>query len=252
MLHSAKNLNGFAVRASDGEIGTIDDLYFDDERWVVRYLVVDTGSWLTGRKVLLSPHAFRQADWDGRSVLMNLTREQIENSPDIDTHQPVSRQKESELFRHYGYPYYWAGPYAWGLSMYPVLLEQEQLENENRTEHRQEAEQSQDRHLRSSNEVQGYTIHASDDSLGHLEDLLFDEEDWSVQLIVIDPRNWWPGKHVMVAPQRISAVNWDDKSVSIGMSRAEIESSPEYDPDYPPLSRPQAMTRDAGTRPLRP
>lgn len=251
MLHSAKGLAGFAVHGTDGEVGSIDDVYFDDERWVVRYVVVDTGNWLTGRKVLLSPMSFRQADWEGKTLVMNLTREQIENSPDIDTRMPVSRQQESELFQHYDYPYYWAGPYAWGFSMYPALLQEQQLENKTRTEARKQVEESQDQHLRSCNEVKGYTIHASDDTLGHVEDLLFDEEDWSIQLIVIDPRNWWPGKHVMVTPQRISAVNWADKSVSVGMSRAEIESSPEYDPDSPPLSRPHAMTRDLGTRTLR-
>lgn len=245
MLHSAKHLVGCAVQATDGEIGTVDDMYFDDERWVVRYLVVDTGRWLTGRKVLLSPLSFQHADWDGRSVQMNLTREQIENSPGIDAHMPVSRRQEAELFRHYGYPYYWAGPYAWGLSMYPVMLETQQLEEEKTRSELQTGAEEQDRHLRSVNEVHGYTIQATDDTLGHVEDLLFDEQDWSVQLIVIDPRNWWPGKHVMVAPERISAVSWDDKSVTVAMSRTEIERSPEFDPDHMPSTRPVAMTRDA-------
>lgn len=249
MLHSARNLIGFTVLASDGDVGTIDDVYFDDERWVVRYLVVDTGGWLTGRKVLLSPLSLRHADWDGRAVQMNLTRDQIESSPGIDTHMPVSRRQETELFRHYGYPYYWAGPYAWGLSMYPVMLDREEIEQLQPEQKQAEALQGEDRHLRSVSEVHGYTLHATDDTLGHLVDLLLDEEDWSIQLIVIDPRSWWPGKHVMVTPQRIAAVNWEDKSVDISMSRAEIESSPEYDPDHPPLSRPQAMKHDLGARP---
>ncbi|HVL77272.1 MAG TPA: PRC-barrel domain-containing protein [Noviherbaspirillum sp.] len=246
MLHSAKNLIGFTVHGTDGEVGSVDDVYFDDERWVVRYLVVDTGTWLTGRKVLLSPLSFRQADWDGGTILMNLTQEQIRNSPGIDTHMPVSRQQERELFGHYGYPYYWTGPYAWGFSVEPSLIAEREREDVIANEMREEmAESDDDPHLRSRNEVVGYTIHATDDTLGHVEDLLFDEEDWSIQLIVIDPRNWWPGKHVMVSPQRISSVNWEDKSVTVGMSRAEIESSPEYDPGNPPLSRPPAMTRDA-------
>lgn len=250
MLHGTRHLTGFKVHASDGAVGTIDDVYFDDERWVVRYLAIDTGGWLTGRKVLLSPLSMRHADWEGRTVSMNLTREQIENSPDIDTHQPVSRRQEAELFRHYGYPYYWGGPYAWGLEMYPVMPDAVQPGSTEEAM-KDEAVQAEDRHLRSANEVHGYTLHATDDTLGHLEDLLFDEEDWSIQLIVIDPRNWWPGKHVMVAPQRIAAVNWDDKSVNVNMSRGEIESSPEYDPDHLPLSRPQAMTRDLGSLPPR-
>lgn len=249
MLHSARNLRGFTVFGVDGEVGSVDDVYFDDERWVVRYLVVDTGSWLTGRKVLLSPLAFRQADWDGKTMLVNLTRDKIRSSPGIDTHMPVSRQQESELFRHYDYPYYWAGPYAWGFSVSPVLLDPANLDNRERAETREQVASSEDRHLRSVNEVKGYAIHARDDTLGHVDDFLVDEEDWSIQMVVIDPRDWWPNQDVLVAPERISDVNWEDKSVTVGMTRAEIEQSPVYDPDHPPLSRPNAMTRVAGSRP---
>lgn len=244
MLHSANGLRGFTVQATDGEVGRVDDVYFDDERWVVRYLVVDTGGWLSGRKVLLSPVSFRHADWNGGTVMLNLTREKIENGPGIDTHRPVSRQQESELFAHYGYPYYWAGPYAWGFAMYPGLMEQEATDNREREEMRDQVQHGPDRHLRSTAEVKGYAIHATDDTLGHVEDLLFDEEDWSIQLIVIDPRNWWPGKHVLVSPQRIHTVSWEDKSVSVNLSRAEIENSPEYDPDNPPLSQPHDFYHD--------
>jgi uncharacterized protein YrrD len=248
MLHSAKDLKGFSILGTDGDVGRVADVYFDDERWVVRYIVVDTGGWLGGRKVLLSPMSFRHADWTKGTLMVNLTREQIENSPDIDTHQPVSRQQESELFRHYGFPYYWAGPYAWGLAAYPGLTEGQMLEAAERAEAREQTEQSQDRHLRSSAEVTGYGIHAVDDTLGHVEDLLFDEEDWSIQLIVVDPRNWWPGKHVLVSPQRIREVRWEDKSVAVSLSREEIENSPEYDPENPPLSRPHDLYRHRSTR----
>lgn len=247
MLHSAKKLKGFSILGAEGEVGRIDDVYFDDERWIVRYIVVNTGGWLGGRRVLLSPASFRHADWSNASMLVSLTREQIENSPDIDTHQPVSRRQESELFRHYGFPYYWAGPYAWGLASYPVLMEAEALEAAERSEAREQSEQSEDRHLRSCAEVTGYVIHATDATLGHVEDLLFDEEDWSIQLIVVDPRNWWPGKHVLVSPQRIREVSWEDKSVTLSLNRDEIEHSPEYDPDNPPLSGPHDLYRDRGS-----
>lgn len=248
MLHSARNLRGFAVLGVDGEVGSVDDVYFDDERWVVRYLVVDTGSWLTGRKVLLSPFSFRQADWEGKTLVVNLTRDKIQSSPGIDAHMPVSRQQESELFRHYDYPYYWAGPYAWGFSVSPVLLDPATLDNRERTETREQVTSGEDRHLRSCSEVKGYAIHATDDTLGHVEDFLVDEEDWSIQMVVVDPRDWWPNKDVLVAPEKISSVDWEDKSVTVGLSRAEVEQSPVYDPDHPPLSRPHAMTRDAGLR----
>lgn len=248
MLHKAKGLRGFTVHATDGEVGSIDDVYFDDQKWVIRYIVVDTGGWLSGRKVLLSPVSFRHGEWGKGTMMVNLTRRQIQDSPGVDTAQPVSRQQESELFNHYGYPYYWAGPYAWGFSVYPVLMDEELLEERERIEMRRQSEQAQDRHLRSCSEVSGYTIHATDDTLGHVEDFLFDEEDWSIQLLEVDPRNWWPGKHVLVSPQRIREVSWEDKSVTVSLSRDEVENSPEYDPDNPPLSRPHDLYRHHGSQ----
>lgn len=248
MLHSAKGLIGFSVHGADGDVGKIDDVYFDDERWVIRYIVVDTGGWLTGRKVLLSPMAFRQADWDGKRMLVNLTREKIENSPGIDTHKPVSRQHESDLYNYYGYPYYWGGPYAWGFAVFPAVLEQQVFDDAERRNAREKMEQvsPEDRHLRSCSEVSGYAINATDATLGHVEDFLFDEEDWSIQLLVIDPRDWWPNNDVLVSPQRIRHVSWEDKSVDVNLSRDEIEASPQYDPAHPPLSRPHDLYRSGG------
>lgn len=251
MLHSAGSLMSFTVHGTDGEVGSVDDVYFDDDRWVVRYVVVDTGGWLSGRKVLLSPLSFHRLDWDARTLTVDLTRDRIRSSPGIETHKPVSRQQESELFRHYDYPYYWAGPYAWGFSVSPVALDPANLDNRERAEARDQVESSEDRHLRSCREVKGYAIHARDDTLGHLEDLLFDEADWSIRMVVIDPRDWWPGKHVLVAPERIVSVDWADKSVTVDMRRAEVESSQAYDPENPPPSPPPAARRETGAHPGR-
>ncbi|HVL76566.1 MAG TPA: PRC-barrel domain-containing protein [Noviherbaspirillum sp.] len=238
MLHSARNLKGFAVVATDGSIGKIDDVYFDDEKWVIRYVVVDTGGWLTGRKVLLSPMSFRDADWQGRKMMVNLTRDRVRNSPGIDTHKPVSRRQEGALYEYYGYPYYWSGPYAWGYAAMPAVTEQEVFDSPERQHTREAMEQTsdEDMHLRSCADVTGYAIHATDDTLGHVDDFLFDEQDWSIRLVLVDPRDWWPNKDVMVPPERIVHVNWEDGTVDVNMSRAEIESSPEYDPDHPPPS----------------
>ncbi len=249
MLHSANKLRGFSVSGVDGEVGSVEDVYFDDERWVVRYLVVNAGSWLTGRQVLLSPLSLRHADWNGSTLIVNLTRDKIRSSPGIDTHMPVSRWQETELFKHYDYPYYWAGPYAWGFSVSPLLLDEAFVDNREQTEPREQPESDKDRHLRSCKEVKGYAIHASDATLGHLEDFLFDEEDWSIQMLVIDPRNWWPSKDVLVAPQRILSVNWEDKSVTLDMTRAEVEHSPQYDSSHPPLSNLPPTTHDSVPRP---
>src|ERR1700691_472875 len=122
MLSSMSDLEGYAIRATDGTIGHVKDLYFDDEAWVVRYLIVDTGSWLSSRKVLISPMAIGQSSWADKTLSASLTREQVKSSPDIDTDKPVSRQHEMEYLGYYGYPYYWGGDGLWGQGAYPGMM----------------------------------------------------------------------------------------------------------------------------------
>ena len=122
MLRNSAHLKGFTIRATDGELGTVDQFYFDDETWAIRYLVVETGGWLGGRQVLISPISVVHADWEAERLDVALTKKQVENSPNIDTHQPVSRQHEAEYYGYYGYPYYWGGPYLWGPAFYPAGL----------------------------------------------------------------------------------------------------------------------------------
>src|SRR5215470_11511365 len=107
MLHNIGDLKGYSISATDGEIGQVEDFYFDDEKWVIRYLVVDTGKWLPGRKVLISLIALGSADRDGQKITVTLNKRQIENSPSIDVDKPVSRQYETSYYDYYGYPYYW-------------------------------------------------------------------------------------------------------------------------------------------------
>lgn len=233
MLNSVKKLQGFTVAAVDGEAGNIKEIYFDDERWTVRYLVVETGGWFTGRKVLISPFAVESLDWNGEGLRLNLTREQIKNGPDIDTDKPVSRQHESEFFDYYGYPYYWAGPMVWGYAPLPTMTANGTVGHPQvlPTERAKERHEESDPHLRSSKEVIGYDIRATDDSVGHVEDFVIDDKDWSIQLMVVDTRNWWPGKKVLVSPDRIDHVSWEEGQIMVNIARADVESSPEYDPD---------------------
>ena len=121
MLQSIKQLYGKKLGASDGEIGHVKDFYFDDQNWAVRYVVADTGTWLPGRQVLISPHAFGSLHQAGKVLRVNLTRKQIEDSPSIESHKPVSRQYEEEYYRYYGWPYYWQGDGLWGMSSFPIL-----------------------------------------------------------------------------------------------------------------------------------
>jgi sporulation protein YlmC with PRC-barrel domain len=235
MLHSAKELMGLSISATDGEFGTIKDLYFDDAHWTIRYLVVDTGGWISGREVLIPINALAGADWPDEIVHVNLAKEQIRSSPGIDSDMPVSRQHEAGLYQHFGYPYYWRGPHMWGDAVYPVPMDSSDDPGlQDRKETTEMTAANSDPHLRSSNEVIGYTIQATDDTVGHVEDFMLDDKDWSIRLMVVDTRNWWPGKKVLVAPQRIERVSWSERKVAVDISREAVENSPEYDPDNPP------------------
>ena len=237
MLHSAKELRGLSIAATDGDVGTIDDLYFDDAQWTIRYLVVDTGGWMSGRKVLIPIHALSHADWAGEILRINLDKKQIEDSPGIDSAKPVSRQHETDIFNHYGFPYYWTGPYLWGATAYPTLLQAESSGDvrppPDAARMHQESE-SQDPHLRSSNQVAGYQIRATDDAVGHIEDFLFDSREWSIRLIAVDTEHWWPDRSVLIAPQRIHSISWSDRTARVDLTRKEVEDSEEYDPANPP------------------
>jgi hypothetical protein len=234
MLHSAKEIIGLSIAAKDGELGTVDDLYFDDAHWTIRYLVVDTGGWITGRNVLIPLHALTGANWPGEALKVDLTKQQVKDSPGIDTAKPVSRQHESDLYNHYGYPYYWSGPYTWGQAVLPALFEKKPFEDPDRQRTRIRMEKrGEDPHLRSFNEVTGYRIMALDDKAGHVEDFLLDDQDWSIQLIAVDTREWLPGKSVLISPERIRDVSWHDREVTVDISREEVEASPEFDPANP-------------------
>ncbi len=240
MLRSMSDLQGFTIGATDGDIGRVEAFYFDDTSFTVRHLVVDTGGWLPGRKVLISPMALPAIDWDGKRINAELTKSQVEQSPNIDTDQPVSRQQEINYHRYYGYPSYWEGPYLWGLGPYPVTIPGgEATEYERRWEWG--AKEPGDPHLRSSGAVIGYHIEATDGAIGHVEDFLVEDSSWAIRYMIVDTRNWWPGKKVLVSPEWINRVSWPDSRVYVDMSKEAIKSAPEYDPNQP-------LARDYETR----
>jgi len=233
MLRSVQEWKEYAIQATDGDIGHVDQFFFDDEQWTIRYLVVDTGGWLSGRRVLISPIALGQTDWSEHRLPVKLTRQQVENSPDIDTDQPVSRQQEIGYYQYYGWPAYWGGPYLWGPAMYPGLPAVP-LPGEPAAEPpRGSKELREDPHLRSTAEVIGYRIHARDGEIGHVEDFIVDDRSWAIRYIVVDTGSWWPGKKVLLPPQWIGRVSWVDATVEVDLDRDTIKNGPEWDPDTP-------------------
>jgi len=227
MLRTASHLKGTTIAATDGEIGSAQDLYFDDHSWTVRYLMVDTGSWLPGRQVLISPRSVLSVT-DESKIPVSLTKSQVENSPSTDMDKPVDRQYEEEYARYYGYPYYWTGPYRWGTSAYPGegVLGVAEVAGVM-------PPAGGDPCLRSTLNVTGYYIEATDGDIGHVDDFIVDTTAWVIRYMIIDTRNWWPGKKVLVSPEWINRVSWPDSRVYVDMSKEAIKGAPEYDADRP-------------------
>jgi hypothetical protein len=227
-----KRLKDFVIRATDGELGSVVELYFDDETWAVRYLVVDTGGWLSGRRVLISPFSIVRMDWDAMRLDVGLTKKQVQNSPNIDTHEPVSRQHEAAYLGYYGYPYYWDGPNLWGPAFFPAGWAVPATASTEATAERIRKE-SKDSHLRSSEAVTGYHIEAADGEIGHVDGFVVDDEAWAIRYIEVATRNWLPGKKVLVSPSWIERVSWADSKVYTGLSREAIKDAPEYGESTP-------------------
>ena len=237
MLRRVTDLTGYRIEATDDEIGTVQDFYFGDEAWTIRYLVVDTGRWLPGRSVLLAPEALDRPDWESRRFPVRLTRRQVEQSPGVETDQPVSRQKESELRAYYRWPLYWTGqagfmPAAAGTQTEAVAALQAGAQLA-KGKAPSTAETTDDPHLRSANEVIGYDIRALDDEFGHVEDFILDDDTWVIRYLVVDCGNWLSRKNVLIAPQWIHAINWPERTVRVGLMKQTIADGPEYTPEVP-------------------
>ena len=230
MLRSIDEITGYTLHATDGDIGRCHDFLFDDQRWVIRYMVAKTAMWLPGRKVLVSPVFLQQPDWASMLFPVRLTREEIEKCPALEEHAPVSRQYEIDYHQHFAVPFYWIGQDLWGAYpdaagvVHPVTTPQSsEVEEDPVTEN----------HLRSTNEVNGYHIDAIDGAIGHIDDFLVDDRNWALRYLVVDTRNWLPGRKVLISPQWIESIHWDSEEVSVELSTDAIKSSPEFDPSRP-------------------
>jgi hypothetical protein len=248
MLRDIKDLLGHSIEATDGLVGTIKDLYFDDEAWVIRYFVVETGNWLLSRRVLISPLAVTQPLWASRVLPVSLTKTQVKNSPNIDLDAPVSRQHEREYLSYYGYPFYWGGGGLWGRSAaHPGSLitglegeaaeaAHRRVDEENRradaeadTEHRAH----DDHHLRSAKTVMAYHIHASDGEIGKVKGFLIEETIWAIRDVIVTTGDWWHGHDVLISPELIDEVRWDDNQVLVSLTRSAVKSAPTYESVVP-------------------
>jgi sporulation protein YlmC with PRC-barrel domain len=226
MQYEVSSLIGYSMAAKDGIIGKVEDFYFDDERWTIRYLIVKTGNWLSGRNVLISTNTLTKASWKTGLFPLNLTIEQIQNSPDIDSNRPIYRQHEKTLNDYYSWGNYWEdGYYLGGIWSVAPVLDKEGLIERNKPD----KPANNDQHLRSCNQVSGYHIHASDGEIGHIKDFIVDDKTSQIKFIVVDTHNWFGGKKVLLDVKKITEVEWNNSKVFVDMTINSVKNSLEFD-----------------------
>jgi uncharacterized protein YrrD len=234
-LNRLVNLNiikTYALEAVDGEIGRFEDIYFEDSYFMIRYLVVNTGGWLSGRKVLLSPFTVGEFDEQNRILFIELTQEQIEHSPPMESNLPVSREYEINYFKYYGWPPYWESapwPTTPSIPAYPA--------NDSSQDNKVRNFRPEENHLRSSNEIQGYGIITKNGDIGHVKSFIIDTQYWTVRYLEVDTRKWLRGgKYVLISPAWITQISWPDNRLTVDLSREALQNAPEYD-EKKPVSR---------------
>ena len=244
MLNRINQFHGYKLGALDGQIGHVKDFYFDDREWAVRYLVADTGSWMPGRLVLLSPRAFAKPDHDKRVLRVNLTRRQIEGSPSIESHKPVSRQFEQKYHQYYGWPYYWSGDALWGMSGFPILTELPGPFAGEPAIKTRAKQKTGDAHLRSANAVKHYKIQAQDGFIGHVSDLVVTDETWAIHDFIVRTGAWLSGKDVLISPSRVKGISWNDSKIIVDLDKEAILRAPLYEESSLNASRAAALPHE--------
>jgi uncharacterized protein YrrD len=233
MLSTVKELHEYAIHATDGDLGRVVDVFFDDETWTVRYFVVETGHWLSSRRVLISPIAVRSTDSNARTLAVDLTREQLARSPDVDTEKPLSRQKELEYREYFAWPWYWflgfGEPYT--ALLYPRSLAAETAVQKGdiaRREPLMSKEPGDDPHLRSTEKVIGYQVVARDGEAGHVEDFIVDLEGWRLRHLVVKTGSWLGGRRVLVSLYWVKDVSWEMSAVHVRLPRSRVSHAKEF------------------------
>jgi hypothetical protein len=224
VLFYLKNLLGYPLQVKEGPIGKTEQCYFDDSKWVIRYIIVNTGQLFKRKKVLISPLSIQTIDHSNQVIVANLTRDQLEHSPDIDTEKPLSRQMEIQYLDHYRWAYYWTGAGIWGSGS--ILEEGVEIPSSKNKDH-------DDIHLRSTSEVFGYHVDATDSECGRVDDFIVDQTSWKIRYLVVHLKKWLPSKVVLISIDWVEYISWRQRKIRVLMSRDEIEKSPSVNPKIP-------------------
>jgi hypothetical protein len=224
MLLNIKEIYGHKLAALDGDIGHVSDFYFDDETWVIRYLVADTGSWLPGRLVLVSPHAFAELDRQTNKLHLRLNKKRIENSPPLSSLEPLSRGYEDEYYQYYGWPTYWSGGALWGITGYPLVPLPETATAETRP-----AYQRKDQRLQHTRAVEGYQIETVDGTIGHVKSFLVDDTSWAICALVVETGHWFAGKEIQISPWKVDRISYAESKVYVSLSKEDIQKTHDHE-----------------------
>ena len=254
MLRSANEVRGYKLQALDEDVGTCEDFLFDDRWWTIRHMLSNTGGWMIGKKVLISPMMINRPDWKTHTIFLDVSKEKIETCPSVLEDEPVSREHERKISRHYAFPYYWAGTGLWGPTAYPDATVPVHTDSEVEKLFELDKESVEDKnenHLRSLKEVTGYDIKAKDGNIGHVEDFIMDDETWALRYVIVDTRNWLPGgKKVLLPLTMAESVSWERSEFEVNLTKADIKSSPEFDPEKPINVEYEAQIYDYYGRPF--
>lgn len=226
MLHLAHKVAGATVKGIDGEIGTLDDFYFEEDRWTVRYLLVDTGKWVSGKRVLISPMSVPDG-WGREGVRLSLTKDQVWNSPEIKE-DDLSLDSEAQVLTYYGYPDYWGAASVWGNFDSPTALIARAPAVKPPAPSRNGID-PEARHLRSIRKSTGYHLHARDGEIGHVDDFLIGQESWRIRYLLVDTSNWIGGRSVIVSPEKVDGIDKDKGLLYVGADRKAIKEAPELE-----------------------
>lgn len=229
MQRNIKSLTGYSMEATDGDIGKVDEFYFEDTTWVIRYLILKTGNWFLYRQVLISPQAIIKTEAGPEIFAVNLNKEQIRTSPDIDTDKPVSQQQDIQLYGHYAWQRYGGGGFYAGGSA--AVMDNNPIIDEKITKEAdpKDKRSDDDIHLRSTETIIGYAVHASDGDFGHVSDFIFDDANWQIIYVVVDSHNWFGGKKFLIETGTIKEIQWENSKVIVNISQEAIKDCPVFD-----------------------
>lgn len=229
MYYLTSTLKKYSIYATDGEMGKVHDLYFDDERWGLRYAVVDSRKWLPGRRVLLSPATFDSINDEEGFVKANEDKETIRNSPKVPEGQPITKEVEKSLTGYYGWSRYWTDSLVGGIQPRPY----NDLRNEALAKDQMQQElnlnNDKDHDLRSAGETMDYKVHADNGKLGHAADLVFDDHYWKMRYLVVQGEGL-PNEdqYYLIDLQDVESVDWFDGDIYVKGSLESIKNKKSY------------------------